>query len=183
MALPDRQVREKAMRVEALLAELESGPEEGPRRTATEAIATLLELQGEALERILRHVERAGALEVRRALAADEWVGQLLLLHDLHPESLEARVAAGLEAVRPRLREHGGDVELLAVEAGVARLRLRGSCQGCPSSTATLRSTVEEALRSVAPELERIETEGAESPGTLVPLASLRVAGGPDGGA
>lgn len=87
MALEDRQVREKVVRVEGLLAELESGPEADARATATEALAALLELYGEALERILAHVERAGAAAVRDALARDEWVAQLLVLHGLQPES------------------------------------------------------------------------------------------------
>ena len=91
--------------------------------------------------------------------ASDELVGHLLLLHGLHPVPLAERVTGALEEVRPYLGSHGGDVELLAVEAGVARLRLKGSCSGCPSSTVTLRSAVEDAIRRAAPDIEEIVAE------------------------
>jgi Fe-S cluster biogenesis protein NfuA/nitrite reductase/ring-hydroxylating ferredoxin subunit len=65
-----------------------------------------------------------------------------------------------LEQVRPYLHSHGGNVELLGVEKGVARLRMQGSCSGCPSSTVTLRLAIEEAIQKTAPDLERIEAEG-----------------------
>jgi Fe-S cluster biogenesis protein NfuA len=45
------------------------------------------------------------------------------------------------------------------VDAGIARLRLKGSCSGCPSSTLTLRSAVEEAVRRAAPDIDEIVAE------------------------
>jgi Fe-S cluster biogenesis protein NfuA/nitrite reductase/ring-hydroxylating ferredoxin subunit len=66
--------------------------------------------------------------------------------------------------VRPYLQSHGGNVELLGVEEGVARLRLQGSCSGCPSSTMTLKLAIEEAVLKAAPDLERIEAEGVAEP-------------------
>lgn len=56
-----------------------------------------------------------------------------------------------LEAVRPYLHEHGGEVEVLGVCAGVVRVRLLGSCSGCTSAAETLRHGVEEALRENLP--------------------------------
>jgi nitrite reductase/ring-hydroxylating ferredoxin subunit len=47
------------------------------------------------------------------------------------------------------------------VERGTVRLRLEGHCNGCPSSTATLKLAVEDAIRNAAPEVERIEADGA----------------------
>jgi Fe-S cluster biogenesis protein NfuA len=64
--------------------------------------------------------------------------------------------------VRPYLGSHGGDVELLGVENGVARLRLNGTCDGCPSSAVTLQHSIEAAILQAAPELERVEAEGVE---------------------
>jgi Fe-S cluster biogenesis protein NfuA len=43
----------------------------------------------------------------------------------------------------------------------VARLRLQGTCNGCPSSTATLKLAIEEAIYRVAPDIDEIEAEGA----------------------
>jgi Fe-S cluster biogenesis protein NfuA len=100
-----------------------------------------------------------GALPER--LADDDLVGHLLILHDLHPRPVEARVAGALEEVRPYLESHGGDVELLGVGDGAVRLRLEGSCSGCPSSAMTLKNAIEQEIRKAAPEIEDIEAEGA----------------------
>jgi Fe-S cluster biogenesis protein NfuA/nitrite reductase/ring-hydroxylating ferredoxin subunit len=98
------------------------------------------------------------------ALAADELVSHLLLLHGLHPVDVETRVRRALAAVRPDLESHGGNVELRGVEDGVARLRLQGSCNGCPSSTQTLELAIEQAIQQAAPDLEGIEAEEVAEP-------------------
>ena len=53
---------------------------------------------------------------------------------------------------------------MLGVEGGVARLRMEGSCNGCPSSAVTLKLAIEEAIQKAAPDLEGIEAEGVEEP-------------------
>jgi Fe-S cluster biogenesis protein NfuA len=116
-----------------------------------------------------------------RALADDELLAHLLLLHDLHPVDVGTRVANALEEVRPYLGSHGGDVELLGVEEGVARLRLNGTCDGCPSSAVTLKHSIETAILRAAPELERVEAEGldGEEPRPLLQIGSLVAPPGP----
>ena len=58
------------------------------------------------------------------------------------------------------MESHGGDVELLGVEDGVARLRLQGSCRSCAASSATLELAVRQALEEAAPDLAGMEVEG-----------------------
>jgi Fe-S cluster biogenesis protein NfuA len=158
----DSEVRQRVAQVEELLARIEDDP------AALEALHAVVELYGEAFRRLLAR----GALD---GAADDELVSHLLLVHDLHPTDLETRVQGALDGVRPYLGTHGGDVELLGVEAGVARLRLAGTCNGCPSSTVTLRNAIEEALLKAAPDLEGIEAEGvAEPQPVLVQLGSLQ---------
>ena len=114
--------------------------------------------------------------EDSQALAEDELVEHLLLLHGIHPTPLETRVRAALAKVRPYLESHGGDVELVAVDQGVVRLRLQGSCSGCPSSTMTLKLAIEDAIHKAAPDVEAIEAEGASAPEpapTLLQIAPL----------
>jgi Fe-S cluster biogenesis protein NfuA len=78
---------------------------------------------------------------------------------------LADRVTQALDEVRPYLATHGGDVELLGVgEDGVAHLRLKGSCSGCPSSAITLKSAVEEAIHKAAPDVEDIVAEDDPAP-------------------
>jgi Fe-S cluster biogenesis protein NfuA len=64
--------------------------------------------------------------------------------------------------VKPYLHSHGGNVELLGIEEGVVRLRLHGSCHGCPSSSATLKNTIEEAIMEKAPDVAGIRVEGGK---------------------
>ena len=148
-------------RVEALLDEIEAFPEP-QREVATELVQALLEMYGEGLSRIVA----AGAVPVE-----DELVAHLLLLHGLHPVPVRERVMGALDEVRPYLASHGGGVELLDVADGVVRLRLEGSCHGCPSSAATLRGAVEEAIARAAPDVERVETEGVAEPLLQIELA------------
>jgi Fe-S cluster biogenesis protein NfuA len=146
--MDDVQARERVGRVETLLEEIETLPAPA-RETATQLVAALVDLYGEGLARIV-----AGADP-----EADELVRHLLLLHGLHPVPLAERVGGALEEVRPYLAAHGGDVELLGVADGIARLRLKGSCSGCPSSTVTLRNAVEEAIQRAAPDVAEIVAE------------------------
>ena len=58
------------------------------------------------------------------------------------------------------MESHGGDVELVGVEDGVAELRLVGHCNGCPASEATLELAIRKALEETAPDLDGLEVEG-----------------------
>jgi Fe-S cluster biogenesis protein NfuA len=82
--------------------------------------------------------------------------------------------------VRPHLDSHGGNVELLSITDGVVRLRLEGTCRGCPSSAETLKLAIESAIYSAAPDVVSIEAEGAltETPKGLVQIAAAAKAVG-----
>ena len=171
----DAEARDRVAKLEALLEGLEL-LDDPARERATEAVQALVELYGAGLERIVAEVaERDRDGQLAEALAADELVSHLLLLHDLHPVPLEARVRGALDEVRPYLESHGGDVELLGLEDGVVRLRMEGSCSGCPSSTVTLKLAIEEAIYKAAPEVTAIEAEGATVEEERPPLLELEV--------
>ncbi len=91
---------------------------------------------------------------IAASLAEDELVATLLLIHDLHPVPLEQRVQDALDSVRPYMESHGGNVELLSLERGVARIHLRGSCSDCSASSVTLELAIKQALEEAAPDLE-----------------------------
>ena len=166
--MDDQEARETVARVETLLEEVEALADPAGREKAGELVQSLVELYGEGLARIM---ERVGEQE-RSALAQDELLSHLLLLHDLHPVTLEDRVLDALAGVAPYLESHGGGVELTGVEDGVVRLRLEGSCSGCPSSTMTLKLAIEEAIQKVAPDVEKIEAEGVSAP-AAAPLVQI----------
>jgi Fe-S cluster biogenesis protein NfuA/nitrite reductase/ring-hydroxylating ferredoxin subunit len=165
MLLDDRGLQERVARVETLLGEIEALEDPKARSKAAEMVRVLLELYGEGLARMMETVAEGEERErTFEAFARDELVSHLLLLHGLHPLDVESRVVRALEEVRPYLQSHGGNVELLGVEGGVARLRMQGSCDGCPSSAMTLKLAIEEAVQKAAPDLEGIEAEGVAEP-------------------
>jgi Fe-S cluster biogenesis protein NfuA/nitrite reductase/ring-hydroxylating ferredoxin subunit len=173
----DGDARELVGRVESLLEGIESLPDPAAREAATEVVAALLDLYGEGLARIVDLAAAEDRDRLADAMSGDELVSHLLLLHDLHPVPVETRVRGALEEVRPYLESHGGDVELVAIEEGIVRLRLEGSCDGCPSSAMTLKLAIEEAIHKAAPEIEQVEADGA-APQAGNGLIQLEVAGG-----
>jgi Fe-S cluster biogenesis protein NfuA/nitrite reductase/ring-hydroxylating ferredoxin subunit len=145
--------------VERLLEEVERLPDPVAREKTTEVVQALLELYGAGLERIVEEIAARDDGELAEALAADELVAHLLLLHGLHPVPLEGRVMQALGEVRPYLESHGGNVEFLGVQGAAVHLRLEGSCSGCPSSAMTLKLAIENAIRKAAPEIEEVIAE------------------------
>ncbi len=171
-------LRATGERIDALLEASAAGGVVA-RERAEELVRLVADLYGAGLERILDLVHEAGRLddEVLAALAGDDLVSSLLLVHGLHPYDVDERVERALDGVRPYLGSHGGDVELIGVtDEGTVRLRLLGSCDGCPSSAVTLKLAVEGAIEAAAPEITAIEVEEVSAPGgeTLIAVSSLR---------
>jgi Fe-S cluster biogenesis protein NfuA len=150
-----RDLRAVGARIEELLGRLRATADPGTADTAEEVVRLVVELYGAGLERT---VELAGP-EVLERLVEDELVASLLVLHGLHPKDTETRVVEALDQVRPYLGSHAGGVELLGVADGVVHLRLQGSCDGCPSSTLTVKQAIERAIEAAAPEVTAVEVE------------------------
>lgn len=176
----DDRPRQAGDRIESLLDALGAGGAVA-RGRAEELVRQVTDLYGSGLARILEILDGRGQLDTATldALTADELVSSLLVIHGLHPQDLDTRVTAALDSVRPYLGSHGGNVELLDVSPeGVVRLRLLGTCQGCPSSSVTLKFAVEEAIQSAAPEVTDIQVVEQESPAAtpaLIPVDALLV--------
>ncbi|MGP7995803.1 MAG: NifU family protein [Streptosporangiaceae bacterium] len=160
--------RQVGARVEELLGVLQSQGGEATARAAEELVRLLLGLYGDGLSHImaaLRAEGEAGAAILDRLLT-DPLVESLLLLHDLHPLDVDARIQRALDQVRPYLGSHAGGVQYLGVTGeGVARLRLEGSCHGCPSSTVTVELALKGAVEDAAPEVTEVVVEGMTSVG------------------
>jgi Fe-S cluster biogenesis protein NfuA len=167
-------------RIEELVNEIEALPDPNSRATAAELVQLLLEFYGQGLSRMLALAGQSGGSEtgVVSAFAKDPLVSQLLMLHGIHPLELSTRVGRALDKVRPLLHSHGGDVELLGIEEGRVRLKLQGSCHGCPSSTLTLKNAIEEALYEFAPDISGLDVAGLvepRPPSGFVPLETVQL--------
>ena len=126
----------------------------------------LVGLYGDGLSAIMAVLAGGGeaGAAIMTALTEDPLVTSLLLLHDLHPLSVDERIQQALDQVRPYLGSHAGGVQYLGVRDGVATLRLEGSCHGCPSSTVTVRLAIEGAVQDAAPEVSEVVVEGMTEP-------------------
>ncbi len=71
---------------------------------------------------------------------------------------MEEKVSAVLDEIRPLLQADGGDIQLVSVEDGVVKVRLRGACAGCPGAQMTLKMAVERRLKAAVPEVQRVES-------------------------
>src|SRR5262249_39039345 len=117
-------------RVQELTEALEALPDGREKEVAEDLIGAIVELYGHGFRRVVEALDDAGAPgQAIHGRLIDDGVGaSLLLIHDLYPIDLETRVREALDGVRPYMESHGGDVELLGLEDGIARLRLAGSC-------------------------------------------------------
>lgn len=149
-------------RVQQLSEQVDELPDPRARELASELVAAVIAMYGDGLERIVAAIDESGqaAAPIMARLTEDGAVSSLLLIHDLYPVDLQERVLEALDTVRPYMESHGGNVELVSLDDGVARLALRGSCNGCSASRATLEQAIEQALAEHAPDLAGLEVTG-----------------------
>ena len=69
---------------------------------------------------------------------------------------MEEKIREALDGIRERLKADGGDIELVAIEDGVVKVRLQGACRGCPGAQMTLRMGVERILKEAVPEVKEV---------------------------
>jgi Fe-S cluster biogenesis protein NfuA/nitrite reductase/ring-hydroxylating ferredoxin subunit len=179
--MPIKAVQIQLQSIEALVNQLENVADPALKATAKDLVQSLMELHGAGIERMLEivHESMPSGLSIIETLGRDDHVRSLLLIHGLHPDSLETRVMQALEKTRPYLKSHGGNVNMVGVDdSGAVTLRLEGNCHGCPSSSATLKLAVEEAIYEAAPDVTAILVQGdiQDIPATtlgFVPLSQL----------
>lgn len=70
---------------------------------------------------------------------------------------MKDKVEKVLAKVRVALQQDGGDIELVSVENGVVKVRLKGACSGCPMSQMTLANFVERELKKEVSEVKKVE--------------------------
>jgi len=149
-------LQEVGVRVEELLADLQSAADPAVHERAEALVSLLVEFYGAGLERILALVARepAGELLVRR-LAQDDLLAGLFALHGLHPVPVEDRVHEALEGLRSQLG--ATRVGLIGIDGdGVAHCTVAvGGCGSAPLDVA--RAAVEKAVLGAAPEIVSVD--------------------------
>ena len=73
-------------------------------------------------------------------------------------EEIEKKIVKILdEKIRPAVAKDGGDIKFQEFKDGTVRVKLQGSCSGCPSSTMTLKQGVQNLLCHYIPEVKQVE--------------------------
>ncbi|MCU0599741.1 MAG: NifU family protein [Desulfobacterales bacterium] len=71
---------------------------------------------------------------------------------------MKEQVKQVLDKIRPSLQADGGDVELVEVENGIVKVKLKGACAGCPMSQMTLKNGIERLIKKEIPEIKSVES-------------------------
>jgi Fe-S cluster biogenesis protein NfuA len=155
----DDALKSRIQQIDSLIAQIRSATDIATRDAALALVRTLLEFHCAGIDRMMEITSEQGdaGRQIIDTFGRDETVTNLLLLHGLHPLDLETRVRDALQKVRPYLHSHGGNVELVEIADGIVRLQMIGNCNGCPSSSITLKTAIERAVRETAPDVVAIE--------------------------
>jgi Fe-S cluster biogenesis protein NfuA/nitrite reductase/ring-hydroxylating ferredoxin subunit len=134
--------------------------EERQRNTVSALERAIDALHKSALTRLIRSLKTSpGAVAALKQAATDPVVYAVLRHHELVRASLQERVEAALESVRPSLASHGGNVELVDIPSpDRVVIRLLGACDGCSAAGLTLSAGVEKAIREHCPEVQHVES-------------------------
>jgi Fe-S cluster biogenesis protein NfuA/nitrite reductase/ring-hydroxylating ferredoxin subunit len=157
------ELNEQSRHIQELIGKIDALPDTAARDMMQTCIQEILGFYGHGLEKILEVVSRGNstaAKDIYNDLIEDSFISGLLLIHDLHPLDLKTRLYHALEKVKPYIDSHGGSVELVSLEDGVAKIRLAGSCKTCPSSASTLELGIKQAIEESCPDLMGLEVEG-----------------------
>ncbi|RCJ29083.1 hypothetical protein A6770_01450 [Nostoc minutum NIES-26] len=139
-------------RFEAIISEWD----ESQRSVAVGLKRAIEALHKEALTRLIKSLKQESMSPLRLAVA-DEVVYAVLLYHELVKPTILERIQTALEEVRPGLKSHSGDIELVAFKPpDTVEVKLIGSCSSCPASTLTLSQGVEQAIKNHCPEITKV---------------------------
>ena len=149
--------------IEALVQKLSAVSDSPAKAQAQELVRLLMALYGAGVSQMLDIIrtERAGPEAVLERLATDPLVASLLILHDLHPYSVELRVQRALAALSSHLPAPT-TLRLVAVEGDAVRVAITGT--GHSQTSATVRAAIERAVHEAAPELATIHIDGLDEP-------------------
>ena len=153
----ERSLADMLRDIEALTS-LSENWDDTARKGAQARAEAIDALNAEAFRRLIRHLRDVdGMASALKSAASDEVVYAVLRRHGILRPSLFERVDEALNSVRPMLASHGGDAELVSVEASSAVVRFLGACDGCPASALTFYSGVKKAIQEQVPQIKEVK--------------------------
>ncbi len=160
----EKEFQQRIQQMGDSIRELDEVADPATRTKVKVLIHSLMEMHSAAFEKALEIVFDSGdsGQQIIDRLGHDPLVGSLLVLYGLHPEDIETRVAKAVERLRPLSRKQGSAVELLANKAGVVRLQVQVGGHACGSTTAAIKTSIEETIYEAAPDIVSLEIEGLD---------------------
>jgi Fe-S cluster biogenesis protein NfuA len=151
-------------RVGTLYDELMTHPDAAVRDRVEEMMDLFDTFHREGLGRLVEMIRAWRGETFLESVAGDDVTGFFLSAYDFgeSPDERDAAFAAdavdaAMQELRPMIESHGGMITVEEIKDGVVKLQMMGSCDGCPSSAATLTGGIEEALRRHWPNFRRLE--------------------------
>ena len=162
--IDEKDFQTRMQKIGGLVQDLDTAPAPALRSTAKELVQLLMELHGAGLDRILDIVFKSGdsGARVIDDLGQDSLVSSLLVLYGLHPDDLQTRVERKLKRIDSQLHKMGAEANLVSVIEGDVGVRVTLDGHTCGSTSASVRTMIEDAIYEVAPDVTSLRVEGLE---------------------
>lgn len=169
----DSATLEKTLRrLEDLTIALNNASSVNASEAARELLELVLDLHGLALARLTSVIVGARDSEALTGrMIADPYIGAILLLHGLHPQSAEIRLREVIERMNSEWARHGFRVDLIGIEQSLARVRIQQSAGA--ENRDRMRREVEEILINAAPDLDDIVIEDLDNGDAIIANAMM----------
>ena len=172
--MDDQNLRQQMERITELVQRLDASADASVREQSRDLLQAVMDWHREALERMIQGLRGTGdGDKTLTGLASDPVVASVLLLYGLHPVNFETRVHQVLEKLRPILRNHGAEAELVSLDSAVVQVRVSGVENAFTSRR--VKAAIEEEMYAAAPDAASLALLGLErfaSP-DFVPLERL----------
>ncbi|MGH9177438.1 MAG: NifU family protein [Acidimicrobiales bacterium] len=150
------------------ISELAEGLANHPDQKVAERVVELLDwidaVHRDGLGRLIEMIRSWRGEIFLESVARDEITGTMLRAYELGEgldpeaeEEIKKAIEAAMAEVNPLVESHGGSIEVVAIEDGVVKVRMHGTCNGCASSSATLTYGLEAALKNHWAGFRRLE--------------------------
>src|SRR5215469_13461556 len=150
-----------AAKIDELVRKTEALADPKARTIATELLQAVMAFHAGALEQLMEIVCAKCGQAAIEALAVDDTVSSMLVLHGLHPEDVETRIGRAIEKLRMYFDSRGGKIALLDASPEGVRVRFTGHR---PGSRSAAKQVIENAIYQAAPDLQDLIIEGVEEP-------------------
>ncbi|HEY3769948.1 MAG TPA: hypothetical protein VGN44_14835 [Candidatus Angelobacter sp.] len=157
--------RERLQNIGQLISGLDEIADKKAQASARELTQLIMALHADGMERMMEIAFAHGiaGAEIIEQLGRDPMVSSLLVLHGLHPDDIQTRVARAVEQVAVKLRKQDVEVQLLSADHQAVQISAHTNAHACASTAATVRAEIEDAIYQAAPEVESLVIEGLES--------------------